>query len=90
MKGSKLKKEHSAQKRICKSCKVEKDWIFKKFSGMQRLYVDETGKMWLSALCYECGKMKYDWNYNKKRIKRKKLRLTLENNSDFGLLPDDI
>ena len=43
-------------KRICKHCKVEKDYTPIKSEIKPTRYADEHGKRWNGALCFTCSK----------------------------------
>ena len=72
-----LKKEHETQKRICKLCKIEKDWLFHKISGMARLYKEANGHLWNGPFCRDCSCKRFGTAYQKKRMLRQKARRAL-------------
>lgn len=42
-------------RRICRKCKVDKKWIRK--DPFSDFFLDDEGRRWNSAICYECHRM---------------------------------
>lgn len=68
-----LSREHSTGLRVCQQCQKERPWIFQR-GEKGKCWVDENGRKWNSATCYDCHKNKYSAEYFRKRRARLKTK----------------